>query len=99
MSQDAVMAAAIHSPVPVNPSACARNSLIIAVISGGRPSPSRNSTPSSCTATELFRSSAPSYGLTADRDDGSAVLHRAALNGAARRGAYRAEMEHPVAAR
>jgi fructose-bisphosphate aldolase class I len=29
----------------------------------------------------------------------AALLHRAALNGAARRGAYRAEMEHPVTAR
>jgi hypothetical protein len=56
---DACIAPASHSPPPEKRSASARRSPIMAVSSAGRPSPSRNSTPSSAVAASLFRSSAP----------------------------------------
>ena len=64
-SHDDCIAVASHSPAPAASSAKVRRSRLRWRISPGSPSPSMNSTPSSCRAAAAFRSGAPSYGLNA----------------------------------
>ena len=78
MSHDADIAPVNHDPVADASSPIACRSRLIRVISAGSPSPSMNSTPSSCSAAGSFRSSAPSNGLNATRTDGAAVSQRSA---------------------